>query len=266
MAHLCIFVLLRNIPGDSVLPVKMKVAPGCWFLIIKRPWAQLVRSNKVRLQRFRQWGGHLDVTPKTHSEAADQSGTVIRMSGFGLYRSHTWLNFQWLLFTVMLCVRCNAFSTLTSPCGSELEGSVSDVNFLFVAEFELGVAPMALAFLFMPGGTDPGWRTRWQVLLSKCAQRRRTSPGLTDGSMWRHKTRKSRHSHFSSKLAKVAHNEKQFVQTRLTNTSTWLLLSVTGRLCSHYSRNDSFIILKPSSWIMLCSFRTPGWDAATVGM
>lgn len=28
VAHLCIFVLLRDIPGDSVLPVKMKVAPG----------------------------------------------------------------------------------------------------------------------------------------------------------------------------------------------------------------------------------------------
>lgn len=160
---------------------------------------------------------HLDVTPKTHSnsEAADekQSRTVIRMSGFGFYRCHTWLNFQWLLFTAMLSVRCNAFWTLTSPCGSELEGSVSDVNRLFVAEFELWVAPMALAFLFMPGGTNSWWRTRWQALPSKCAQRRRTSRGLTEtdavmsvapvASMWQHKIRKSRHSHLSSK---VAHN------------------------------------------------------------
>lgn len=166
----------------------------------------------------------------------------------------------------MLSVRCNAFWTLTSPCGSELEDSVSDMSLLFVAEFELWVAPMALAFLFMPGGTDPGWRTRWQALLSKGL--RETDAVMTVAqvaSMWQHKTRKSRHSHLSSKVAKVAHNVNDSFKP-VNNTSTLLLLSVTGRVCSHYSRKGSFIIPKPSSRLMLRSFRTPGWDAATVGI
>lgn len=177
----------------------MKVAPGRWFLIIiKRPWAQLV--------------GQIMSNSRNSGSGEDTVQECLKPKTGSFYRCHTWLNFQWLLFTVMLSVRCNAFWTLTSPCGSEHEGRVSDVNLLSVAEFELWVTPMALAFLFMPGGTDPGWRTRWQALLSKCARRRWTSPGLTE-----------------TRRGDVCRPSVQYVTTQNTEVKTFALVEQSSK-------------------------------------
>lgn len=107
---------------------------------------------------------------------------------------------------------------LTSPCGSESEGCVSDMNFLFTAEPELWAAPIGLYFLFIP--RDRPETTDWPSAFDKLHRtiinfsgssknrvvRRCLSRGRA--SIWQDWTRKSGQSNSFREATPAAKNDQ----------------------------------------------------------